>query len=47
MILNNIWKCFTDYMVKMLNNVLDAIVWVKSVNVYITLLSEHRSSSWS
>lgn len=38
MILNNIWKCFTDYMVKILNNIPDAIVWVKSVNVYITVL---------
>lgn len=34
----NIWKCFTDYMVKILNNTLDAIVWVKSVNVCIRVL---------
>lgn len=38
MILNNIQKCFSDYMVKILNNTLGAIAWVKSVNVYITIL---------
>lgn len=44
----NIWKRFIDYIVKILNNTLDAIAWVKSVNVYITgCESGHSPSSWS
>lgn len=48
MILNNIWKCFTDCMVNILNNILDAIVWGKVLMCTLQYCeSEHTASSWS